>query len=178
MIILSHHLLLCVHLVQHHGRLPPQPTYYVNSSVSPSHSSQAPPTGLGSTPIGLSSTSSSEVRSVSPSPGSHGNHSGTGADRIKQMEQEIHLLRMSVNDKDAQLTQVRWMIVYKSVLSRIYTCECLIALSLSSLFLSLSLSLSPPPSFPPPSPSPSLLLIYHIIRFSVTLATATIRLSS
>ena len=77
-------------IIQPNGRLPAQPMY-ANSSVSPSH--PAPASGLSSTP--------SSVRSVSPGPGSHG-----GADRIKQMEREIHLLRMSVNDKDAQLTQV------------------------------------------------------------------------
>ena len=86
-----------VFLIQPNGRLPAQPTY-INFGVSPSHSNQVPPTGLGSTP-------SAEVRSVSPSSSSHDG----GTDRIKQMEREIHLLRMSVNDKDAQLTQVGMM---------------------------------------------------------------------
>ena len=155
--------MVCVYaiLMQRNGRLPGQPTY-MNSSVSPSHSSQTPPTGLISTPIGLISTPSSEVRSVSPSPSSHSSHGG-GADRIKQMEREIHLLRMSVNDKDAQLTQVRAITVmkeedgYESVLGHyVHTCGshsfCLIIMLPFIMILSCHvLSLSPPPfSLPPP----------------------------
>ena len=66
-----------------------QPTY-TNNSVS-----------LANTTMGGMSTTQAEMGFSPSAMGSHSNG------RMKQMEQEIHLLRMSVNDKDAQLAQVR-----------------------------------------------------------------------
>ena len=79
---------------------------YANASVSTAYSTA----GLNSTQSGMGHTHStvgysspqSHMTPVFSSPSSH----MQGSDRVKQMEQEIHLLRMSVNDKDAQLAQV------------------------------------------------------------------------